>query len=435
MFELKDSFLDMYSFFDIDEEDFTYMKKVEDELKSEYEKYDKIKEFNQLKVLRAMQKARLSDIHFSSTTGYGYNDIGREKVEEIFANVFNAEDALVRPSIANGTHALSICLNALLMPGDTMLAITGKPYDTLDNVIGIVDEEMSLKKYGIKYKQVDLINNGDFDIDKIKEELIADKSIKMAYIQRSKGYSTRRSITVNDIKKIVEEIRLVRQDITVMVDNCYGEFLDYIEPTDVGVDIMAGSLIKNPGGGLAITGGYIVGKQALVERCAKRLTSNSIGKECGLTFNTNRITLQGLFMAPSVVNGAIKGAVLTAKLFENNGYNVFPKSSDERSDIIQSVVFETEKEVIEFCKAIQRSAPVDSYVTPEPWDMPGYNCKVIMAAGAFVQGSSIELSADSPIREPYTVYFQGGLTYEHSKIGAMMAYKAIKKIQGDIYGY
>ena len=435
MFELKDSFLDMYSFFDIDEEDFTYMKKVEDELKSEYEKYDKIKEFNQLKVLRAMQKARLSDIHFSSTTGYGYNDIGREKVEEIFANVFNAEDALVRPSIANGTHALSICLNALLMPGDTMLAITGKPYDTLDNVIGIVDEEMSLKKYGIKYKQVDLINNGDFDIDKIKEELIADKSIKMAYIQRSKGYSTRRSITVNDIKKIVEEIRLVRQDMTVMVDNCYGEFLDYIEPTDVGVDIMAGSLIKNPGGGLAITGGYIVGKQALVERCAKRLTSNSIGKECGLTFNTNRITLQGLFMAPSVVNGAIKGAVLTAKLFENNGYNVFPKSSDERSDIIQSGVFETEKEVIEFCKAIQRSAPVDSYVTPEPWDMPGYNCKVIMAAGAFVQGSSIELSADSPIREPYTVYFQGGLTYEHSKIGAMMAYKAIKKIQGDIYGY
>ena len=213
-----------------------------------------------------------------------------------------------------------------------------------------------------------------------------------------------------------------------MVDNCYGEFLDYIEPTDVGVDIMAGSLIKNPGGGLAITGGYIVGKQALVGRCAKRLTSNSIGKECGLTFNTNRITLQGLFMAPSVVNGAIKGAVLTAKLFENDGYNVFPKSSDERSDIIQSVVFETEKEVIEFCKAIQKSAPVDSYVTPEPWDMPGYNCKVIMAAGAFVQGSSIELSADSPIREPYTVYFQGGLTYEHSKIGAMMAYKAVKNI-------
>ena len=435
MFELKDAFLDMYSFFDIDEEDFTYMKKVEDELKSEYEKYDKIKEFNQLKVLRAMQKARLSDIHFSSTTGYGYNDIGREKVEEIFANVFNAEDALVRPSIANGTHALSICLNALLMPGDTMLAITGKPYDTLDNVIGIVDEEMSLKEYGIKYKQVDLINNGDFDIDKIKEELVADKSIKMAYIQRSKGYSTRKSITVNDIKKIVEEIRLVRQDTTIMVDNCYGEFLDYLEPTDVGVDIMAGSLIKNPGGGLAITGGYIVGRQPLVERCAKRLTSNSIGKECGLTFNTNRITLQGLFMAPGVVNGAIKGAVLTAKLFENDGYNVFPKSSDERSDIIQSVVFETEKEVIEFCKAIQRSAPVDSYVTPEPWDMPGYNCKVIMAAGAFVQGSSIELSADSPIREPYTVYFQGGLTYEHSKIGAMMAYKAIKKIQGDIYGY
>ena len=428
MFELKNAFLDMYSFFDINDEDFTYMKKVEDELKFEYEKYDKIKEFNQLKVLRAMQKARLSDIHFSSTTGYGYNDIGREKVEEIFSYVFNTEDALVRPSIANGTHALSICLNALLMPGDTMLAITGKPYDTLDNVIGIVYEEMSLKEYGIKYKQIDLVNNGDFDTKKIKEELIADKSVKMVYIQRSKGYSTRKSITVSDIKNIVEEIRPIRKDITVMVDNCYGEFLDYLEPTDVGVDIMAGSLIKNPGGGLAITGGYIVGRQPLVERCAKRLTSNSIGKECGLTFNTNRITLQGLFMAPSVVNGAIKGAVLTAKLFENDGYNVFPRSTDERSDIIQSVVFDTEREVIEFCKAIQKSAPVDSYVTPEPWDMPGYNCKVIMAAGAFVQGSSIELSADSPIRQPYTVYFQGGLTYEHSKIGAMMAYKAVKNL-------
>ena len=314
------------------------------------------------------------------------------------------------------------------MPGDTMLAITGKPYDTLDNVIGIVDEEMSLKEYGIKYKQIDLVNNGDFDTKKIKEELIADKSVKMVYVQRSKGYSTRKSITVSDIKNIVEEIRPIRKDITVMVDNCYGEFLDYLEPTDVGVDVMAGSLIKNPGGGLAITGGYIVGREPLVERCAKRLTSNSIGKECGLTFNTNRITLQGLFMAPSVVNGAIKGAVLTAKLFENDGYKVFPRSTDERSDIIQSVVFDTEREVIEFCKAIQKSAPVDSYVTPEPWDMPGYNCKVIMAAGAFVQGSSIELSADSPIRQPYTVYFQGGLTYEHSKIGAMMAYKAVKNL-------
>lgn len=427
MFELKNAFLDMYSFFDINDEDFTYMKKVEDELKFEYEKYDKIKEFNQLKVLRAMQKARLSDIHFSSTTGYGYNDIGREKVEEIFSYVFNTEDALVRPSIANGTHALSICLNALLMPGDTMLAITGKPYDTLDNVIGIVDEEMSLKEYGIKYKQIDLVNNGDFDTKKIKEELIADKSVKMVYIQRSKGYSTRKSITVSDIKNIVEEIRPIRKDITVMVDNCYGEFLDYLEPTDVGVDIMAGSLIKNPGGGLAITGGYIVGRQPLVERCAKRLTSNSIGKECGLTFNTNRITLQGLFMAPSVVNGAIKGAVLTAKLFENDGYNVFPRSTDERSDIIQSVVFDTEREVIEFCKAIQKSAPVDSYVTPEPWDMPGYNCKVIMAAGAFVQGSSIELSADGPVRPPYTIFMQGGLVFEHSMLGILGAAEELLK--------
>ena len=315
------------------------------------------------------------------------------------------------------------------MPNDTMLAISGKPYDTLDSVIGITDEEMSLKEYGIKYKQIELINGGDFDIQSIRESLYNDNSIKLVYIQRSKGYSTRRSILIDDIKNIVEVIRNIKADVTIMVDNCYGEFLDYFEPTDVGVDIMAGSLIKNPGGGLAITGGYIVGKKNLVERCSKKLTSNSIGKECGLTFSTNRITLQGLFMAPSVVNGALKGAIFTAKLFEKENYKVFPKSIDERSDIIQAITFDTKQEVIEFCKAIQKAAPVDSFVTPEPWDMPGYNCQVIMAAGAFVQGSSIELSADSPIRKPYTVYFQGGITYEHSKIGAIMAYNAVKNMK------
>ena len=424
----NNNILEMYDFFNINESNFEYSKKIEQELEKEYTKLDKIKEFNQLKVLRAMQKARLSDIHFASSTGYGYNDIGREKVEEIYSYVFNTQDALVRPSIANGTHALSICLNALLMPNDTMLAISGKPYDTLDSVIGITDEEMSLKEYGIKYKQIELINGGDFDIQSIRESLYNDNSIKLVYIQRSKGYSTRRSILIDDIKNIVEVVRNIKADVTIMVDNCYGEFLDYFEPTDVGVDIMAGSLIKNPGGGLAITGGYIVGKKNLVERCSKKLTSNSIGKECGLTFSTNRITLQGLFMAPSVVNGALKGAIFTAKLFEKENYKVFPKSIDERSDIIQAITFDTKQEVIEFCKAIQKAAPVDSFVTPEPWDMPGYNCQVIMAAGAFVQGSSIELSADSPIRKPYTVYFQGGITYEHSKIGAIMAYNAVKNI-------
>lgn len=425
----NNNILEMYDFFNINESNFEYSKKIEQELEKEYTKLDKIKEFNQLKVLRAMQKARLSDIHFASSTGYGYNDIGREKVEEIYSYVFNTQDALVRPSIANGTHALSICLNALLMPNDTMLAISGKPYDTLDSVIGITDEEMSLKEYGIKYKQIELINGGDFDIQSIRESLYNDNSIKLVYIQRSKGYSTRRSILIDDIKNIVEVIRNIKADVTIMVDNCYGEFLDYFEPTDVGVDIMAGSLIKNPGGGLAITGGYIVGKKNLVERCSKKLTSNSIGKECGLTFSTNRITLQGLFMAPSVVNGALKGAIFTAKLFEKENYKVFPKSIDERSDIIQAITFDTKQEVIDFCKAIQKAAPVDSFVTPEPWDMPGYNCQVIMAAGAFVQGSSIELSADSPIRKPYTVYFQGGITYEHSKIGAIMAYNAVKNMK------
>lgn len=425
----NNNILEMYDFFNINENNFEYSKKIEQELEKEYTKLDKIKELNQLKVLRAMQKARLSDIHFASSTGYGYNDIGREKVEEIYSYVFNTQDALVRPSIANGTHALSICLNALLMPNDTMLAISGKPYDTLDSVIGITDEEMSLKEYGIKYKQIELINGGDFDIQSIRESLYNDNSIKLVYIQRSKGYSTRRSILIDDIKNIVEVIRNIKADVTIMVDNCYGEFLDYFEPTDVGVDIMAGSLIKNPGGGLAITGGYIVGKKNLVERCSKKLTSNSIGKECGLTFSTNRITLQGLFMAPSVVNGALKGAIFTAKLFEKENYKVFPKSIDERSDIIQAITFDTKQEVIEFCKAIQKAAPVDSFVTPEPWDMPGYNCQVIMAAGAFVQGSSIELSADSPIRKPYTVYFQGGITYEHSKIGAIMAYNAVKNMK------
>ncbi|MBS6062528.1 methionine gamma-lyase family protein [Criibacterium bergeronii] len=418
----------LYKNFGISEKDLTRAKKIETDLKETFDKLDEIKLYNQMKVLNAMQKAKLSDIHFGTSSGYGYNDIGRDKVEEVFANVFNTEDALVRPSIVNGTHALSICLNSQLMPGDTMLAITGKPYDTLDEVIGIIDAPLSLSQYGIKYKQVDLINNGDFDFENIKKNIIQDSSIKMIYIQRSKGYSTRKSLEVNQIGEVIKFVKEIKKDLIVMVDNCYGEFLTYGEPTDVGADIMAGSLIKNPGGGISITGGYIVGKKDLVERASQKLTCASIGKECGLTFGTNRANMQGLFLAPTVVNGALKGAIFLAKLFEEDGYKVFPASSDERSDIIQAVSFETKEEIIAFCKAIQLASPVDSFVVPEPWDMPGYDDEVIMAAGCFVQGSSIELSADAPIRKPYTVYFQGGLTYEHSKLGAMMAYNFVKDL-------
>lgn len=416
----------LYKKFGISKQDLDTAKNIEQQLKEQFEKLDEIKLYNQMKVLSAMQQARLSDIHFGTSSGYGYGDIGREKIEQVYANVFNAEDALVRPSIVNGTHALSICLNAVLMPGDTMFSISGKPYDTLDEVIGIIDAPLSLKSYAVKYKQADLIGEGDFDEANIIDELRRDESIKMVYIQRSKGYSTRKSLTVSQIGDIIKSVKSVRQDVVVMVDNCYGEFLSCEEPTDVGADMMAGSLIKNPGGGLSISGGYIVGKKNIVERAAQKLTCASIGKECGLTFGTNRVNMQGLFLAPTVVNAALKGAIFLAKLFENDSYKVFPKSTADRSDIIQAVSFDTKEELIDFCRAIQKASPVDSFVVPEPWDMPGYDDEVIMAAGCFVQGSSIELSADAPIREPYTVYFQGGLTYEHSKLGAMMAYNAVR---------
>lgn len=407
--------------FGIKEEVITESEKVEQELQCYFSDIDKIKEYNSLKVLDAMRKARLSDTHFGWNTGYGYNDAGREKTEEIFANVFKAEDAIVRPIIVNGTHALTLCLQGILNSEYELISVSSKPYDTLDKVIGISDSYHSLKRQGVKYTQIDLLEYGSFDFENIEKAIKESSKKIMVYIQRSKGYSRRKSLMIKDIEEVIAFVKKINSNIVVMVDNCYGEFIETREPLEVGADIMAGSLIKNPGGGLAVSGGYICGKTELVELVAERMTSPGIGKECGLTFGTTRTLLQGLFLAPMIVSNAKKGALFCAKLFENFGFETFPKYTDERSDIIQSVGLNSEQQIINFCKGIQKAAPVDSFVSPEPWEMPGYDSKVIMAAGAFIQGSSIELSADAPIKEPYTVYFQGGLTYEHSKIGAQLA--------------
>ncbi len=374
-----------------------------------------------------MQKMRLSDTHFGWKTGYGYNDAGREKVEEIFAEIFRAEDAIVRPTIANGTHALALCLEGILKNGYELISISGKPYDTLDQTIGIVPSYQSLQSRGVVYTQVELLPSGDFDFEAITNALVKSEKQKMIYIQRSKGYFRRRALTIHDIEQAVSFVKNIDPEAIVMIDNCYGEFMETKEPIEVGADIMAGSLIKNPGGGLAISGGYIVGKADLIEKVAARMTAPGIGKECGLTFGTTRILLQGLFIAPMIVANAKKGAIFCARLFERAGFETFPFFKDKRSDIIQSVGLHSQEEIVRFCRGIQKAAPVDSFVTPEPWAMPGYDSEVIMAAGAFVQGSSIELSADAPMREPYTVYFQGGLTYEHSKLGAMLALNEILK--------
>lgn len=412
-------------FYGLDDEIFNLSQEVMDDIKYKFDEIKKVREYNQYKVLKAMQKANLSDNHFNWTTGYGYNDVGREKIEEIYSEVFGAEDALVRPIIVNGTHALTLCLQGIVRPGDEILSVTGKPYDTLEGVIGIREEKGSLKEFGVTYNQVDFLEDGNVDLDGIKEK-INDKT-KLVMIQRSKGYSWRKSLTIADIKEVIEVIKSIKPEVIVMVDNCYGEFIETQEPTEVGADIMAGSLIKNPGGGLALTGGYIAGKKELVELISYRLTSPGIGKECGLTFGTSRSVLQGFFMAPYVVSQAVMGAIFCARAFEKMGYEVLPKPNDVRSDIIQIVRLKDAKEVIAFCQGIQASAPVDSYVKPEPWAMPGYDDEVIMAAGAFIQGSSIELSADAPIRPPYNVYFQGGLTFDHSKIGTLKAIQYMKK--------
>lgn len=407
--------------FEIKKELLENANRIDSELLPMFAEIDKVKEYNSFKVLDAMRSSRLSDTHFGWTTGYGYNDTGREKTEEIFAKIFKSEDAIVRPIIVNGTHALTLCLQGVLKQGFEMISISSKPYDTLDQVIGISPSYNSLIENGVKYTQIELLEDGSFDFDSIEKAINGNSLKKFVYIQRSKGYSRRKSLRIDDLEKAISFCKNLDKNLIVMVDNCYGEFLEEKEPIEVGADIIAGSLIKNPGGGLALSGGYICGKEDLVELIAQRMTSPGIGKECGLTFGTTRSLLQGLFLAPMVVSNAVKGAIFCAKLFEDHGFDTFPKYTDPRSDIIQSVGMNSEEEIIRFCKGIQKAAPVDSFVSPEPWDMPGYDSPVIMAAGAFIQGSSIELSADAPIKKPYTVYFQGGLTYEHSKLGAILA--------------
>lgn len=392
-------------------------------LKETFDETDQIAEYNQMKVLHALQKNKVSEACFHTSTGYGYNDLGRDTLEKVYADIFHTEDALVRPQITCGTHALGIALQANLRPGDTMMYISGKPYDTLEEVIGIRPSAGSLAEYGIRYKEVDLLDNGEFDIPKIKEALTED--VKLIGIQRSKGYATRPSILVEKIGQVIKEIKCIRPDVIVMVDNCYGEFVEMKEPSDYGADMIVGSLIKNAGGGLAPSGGYICGTKKCVEQCAYRLTTPGLGKEVGSNLGVINTLYHGLFLAPTVVAGAKKGAIFAAALFEKLNYTVIPTSKERRTDIIQCIEFGNPEAVIAFCKGIQAAAPVDSYVSPEPWDMPGYDAPVIMAAGAFIQGSSIELSADGPIKPPYAVYFQGGLTWYHAKVGILKALAAM----------
>ena len=392
-----------------------------------FNEIDDIKEYNQIKVLKAMQMEKLSDLHFTNTTGYGYGDVGRDTLEKVYARIFKAEDALVRPHIVSGTHAITLALGGNLRPKDTLLSITGKPYDTLLQVIGIEGENVgSLKEYGIKYKQIELNEKNKIDIDRVVKEIKKDSSIKLIEIQRSTGYGWRPSLLIDDIENAIKRIKEVREDIICFVDNCYGEFIDTREPIEVGADLVAGSLIKNIGGGIAPTGGYVVGKRKYVEQAAYRLTSPGLGKECGSTFGLVRLMFQGLFMGPHITAEALKSAIFSSSLAEKLGYDVSPKFYEKRSDIIQAIKFNNPEALINFCKGIQKGSPVDSFVECEPWDMPGYTDKVIMAAGSFVQGSSIELSADAPIREPYIAYLQGGLTFEHAKLGVMIGLSNVK---------
>ncbi|NMA66538.1 MAG: hypothetical protein GX957_09920 [Clostridiaceae bacterium] len=412
---------DYYRHFGIDPKIVELGYQAEKIVKDSFAKIDKVKEQNQLKVIRAMQLENLSDTHFAGTTGYGYNDRGREILDAVYAHAFGAEDAIVRHSITCGSHALALCLYGILRPGDELLSITGKPYDTLDEVIGTRGKEGqgSLKEYGVTYKQIEFASDGTIDINTVLEA-INDKT-KLIFIQRSRGYEFRPALTISEIEKVVNLIKTKKKDVYVMVDNCYGEFVEDREPTEVGVDIMAGSLIKNPGGGLVPSGGYFAGKKELVEKISYRLTLPGLGREVGATLNQNRLLFQGFFMAPHVVAESLKGAVFTSQIMTELGYETYPGPFETRCDIIQAIKFNLEDAVIAFCQGIQKGSPVDSYVCPEPWDMPGYDSPVIMAAGAFVQGSSIELSADGPIRPPFIAYMQGGLVYEHVKLGVMCA--------------
>ena len=418
---LKDSILKLLAEeFEVSEKTLDFVEKAENEVREIFESLDEIMQYNQYKVLAAFQKNKVSDVHFAWNTGYGYNDMGREIIERVYADIFKTEAALVRPLIVSGTHALSLTLCGVLRPGDELIYVTGRPYDTLEEVIGIRGEGAgSLAEFGITYKQIELLKNGQIDLDAVKSAF--SHKTKMISIQRATGYSERPAISLDSIEKCAKLVKSINPDIVMMADNCYGEFLDIIEPTQIGIDIMAGSLIKNPGGGLALSGGYVVGRKDLIEKVSYRMTSPGIGDECGLMFGQTRSILQGLFVAPKTVNAALRGAVLCAKVFENLGYEVFPSYDAKRSDIIEAVKLNSEEALCAFAEGIQMAAPIDAHVTPLPWDMPGYEDKVIMAAGAFVQGSSIELSADGPIREPYTIYFQGGLTYEHSKFGVIKA--------------
>ena len=399
--------------------------KAENELKEQFAIIDDICEYNSDKVLSAFQKHQVSEVHFNETTGYGYGDLGREVIEKIYADIFNTEDALVRGQFISASHALTVTLFGLLRPNDIMLSISGKPYDTLDSVIGLTENSSSLKSFGIKYEQIDLIDN-DFDYEKIQERLSnAESKIKLVEIQRSRGYSLRESISLEKIEKVIKTIREIDSSVIIMIDNCYGELTNKIEPSNVGADILVGSLIKNLGGGIAPNGAYVVGKHDLIELVAERLTLPGEGREVGPSLGMNKKILQGLFMAPSVVSSSLKTAVLTAKVMENLGYKVSPKSTDIRTDIVQTIEFGNSKDLINYVQGIQIGSPIDSSSLPVPDDMPGYDDQVIMAAGAFVQGSSIELSCDAPLREPYIAFQQGGLTYEYGKLGLM---KAVERI-------
>lgn len=409
----------IYEQLGISKEVWAFGQKTEEKLKERFEEFDRNAEYNQLKVIHAMQENRVSEGCFNYVSGYGYNDQGRDTLEDVYASVFHTEAALVRPQITCGTHALALALAANLRPGDELLAPAGKPYDTLEEVIGIRPSNGSLAEYGITYSQVDLLEDGTFDYENIKKAI--NEKTKMVAIQRSKGYQTRPSFSVEQIGELIAFVKQLKPDLICMVDNCYGEFVETIEPSDVGADMTVGSLIKNPGGGLAPIGGYIAGREDLIDACGYRLTSPGLGREVGASLGIMKDFYQGLFLAPTVAAAALKGAIFAANIYEKLGFPVIPNSTESRHDIIQAVEFGIPEGVIEFCKGIQAAAPVDSYVTPEPWPMPGYDSDVIMAAGAFVQGSSIELSADGPIKPPYAVYFQGGLTWPHAKLGILMS--------------
>lgn len=413
----------MYEQMGISPKTYAFGMEILSGLKDRFDEIDKTAEWNQLKVLQGMQKHQVSEACLLGTTGYGYNDLGRDTLEEVYATVFHAEAALVRPQITCGTHALALALMSNLRPGDELLSPVGKPYDTLEEVIGIRESKGSLAEYGITYSQVDLLPDGAFDYEGIKRAI--NPKTKLVTIQRSKGYQTRPTLSVARIGELISFIKSIKPDVICMVDNCYGEFVETIEPTDVGADMAVGSLIKNPGGGLAPIGGYIVGKKECIENAAYRLTSPGLGKEVGASLGILSQFYQGFFLAPTVTASALKGAIFAANIYEKLGFQVVPNGTESRHDIIQAVTFGTPEGVIAFCEGIQAAAPVDSHVTPEPWDMPGYDAKVIMAAGAFVSGSSIELSADGPIKEPYAVYFQGGLTWPHAKFGILRSLESL----------